>query len=1144
MNVDTTSVKDDPLRSSIACSNQIRKSILVFLSFDSNNCIKKFGMKSIQILNLVFLVVVSACQQNAEVAEKEKENEMTGEAQKPLFELLNHEKTGITFSNTITEDDTLNVITYDYFYNGGGVALIDVNNDGLKDLFFAGNQVKDELYLNEGDFKFRNITDEFGMNKSTGWSSGAVTVDVNSDGWMDLYVCKTGPSKSNAKRTNQLFINQAGKGFTEAGAAYGLNHTGHSTTAAFFDADLDGDLDCYILTHPGVFQNQVKLSELEALKASGKLESDAFYENVDGKYAVANEKFGIQDYAFGLGLAIEDVNLDGWPDIYVSNDFDEGDLLYINNQGTFENQLLRKLKHTSNYGMGCDIADFNNDLWPDIITTDMAFESHQRSKRNMASMNLERFDVRLQLGWHYQYMNNTLQLNNADGTFSDIAQVSGVNKTDWSWAALFADFDNDGLQDIFVSNGYKRDTKDNDLKSNVEAYVQNQGSEVTVNGILNLIPSSKLRNYLFKNSDGYSFSRANETWGLNEKVNSNGAAFGDLDNDGDLDLVLNNMDEKAFVYKNTSQNNWLTFELDKATANGARVRVYANGEVQQRYVQNSRGYLSSVDSRVFFGMGQIETVDSVIVFGPNGKARKYESLACNQVYAIDYTGGYKASLRVNAVSQFSSVAKARGMNFRHIESKYNDFEKEVLLPHRMSTDGPGLAVGDINSDGLDDVWIGGAAGQSGVIYLQLSNGNFNLLNQLELTKNANQEDVSGVWFDADADGDLDLFVVSGSSEFGAKSELLRDRLYLNDGKGNLSFGSNRIPSLKNMGSCVVAIDIDADEDLDLVIGTGGVPGAYPTSASSVILQNNRGLFKDVTETIAPEFLNLGMVKDIAAVDLDGDGDQDLIVVGEFMQPHAFIRSETTYTLEERFPKNLEGWWRSVVPFDADGDGDIDLLLGNIGENNKFHPSVEKPLLCYSADFDENGTLDIVLAKFEGDVLYPVRGKECSSEQMPFISQKFKTYKSFAESDLASIYTPVKLEGAMKLEARTFSNAIAVNDGTGKFSVSKLPVKAQFAPINSAIPMDLNQDGKMDLVCNGNFFGTEVETTRYDAGNGLVLMNKGNALFDAKLTAETGLSLPWDTRKSALLGTVNNQQLIIVVANGSKVTLVRIKENAQ
>ncbi len=448
-------------------------------------------------------------------------------------------------------------------------------------------------------------------------------------------------------------------------------------------------------------------------------------------------------------------------------------------------------------------------------------------------------------------------------------------------------------------------------------------------------------------------------------------------------------------------------------------------------------------------------------------------------------------------------------------------------------------MADINGDGLDDVWIGGAAGQSGVIYLQLSNGKFKVLDQPELTKNAAQEDVAGVWFDADSDGDMDLYVVSGSSEFGAHANQLRDRLYINDGAGQLGFGTNRIPALTNMGSCVVTTDIDGDDDLDLIIGTRGTPGAYPRSEASVILQNDRGLFRDVTETVAPAFLDLGMVKAISAVDVDADGDEDLVVAGEFMQPMVFIRSETGFAPDQRFPVNLEGWWSSVTPFDADGDGDHDLLLGNIGQNNKFHPSAEKPLFCYSSDFDENGSLDIVLAKYEGDVLYPVRGKECSSEQMPFISQKFKTYKSFAESDLAAIYTPGKLENAMKLEAKTFSNLIAINDGTGHFSMIELPIKAQFAPINSAIPIDLDADGKMDLVCNGNLFGTEVETTRYDAGNGLVLMNEGQGQFEAKLTAETGLSLPWDTRKSAVIRTVNNQQLIIVVSSNGATSLIQI-----
>jgi hypothetical protein len=1096
-------------------------------------------MRSLAFLAFVFSLMLAACGESA--APEQAAEKSTKAAAQPLFELLDPTATGIQFQNNLVENDSINVIRYDYLYNGGGVAVGDFNNDGLQDLYFTGNQVNDKLYLNTGDLTFEDASVAWGIDQYPGWSSGASVVDINGDGWLDVYVCRTGPHIDATQRTNRLFINQEGKGFIEDAKRYGLDYTGHSTQAAFFDADRDGDLDCYLVTHPDKFRNRLDMQELTQMLRDGLLESDRYFRNEFGRFVDATEALGILDFAFGLGVAIDDVNLDGWPDIYVSNDFDEGDHLWVNHgDGTFKNEVTVRMKHTSNYGMGCDFADFNNDRWPDLLQLDMAFETHERAKRNMASMDLERFQARVQLGWHYQYMVNTLQLNNGDNTFSDIAQVSGVHQTDWSWAGLFADFDLDGLQDIYITNGYKRDTKDNDLRKNV-AELQQQQEELALGDILDLIPSTKLRNYAFQNVNGLEFERSNEQWGLQQKINSNGAAYADLDNDGDLELIVNNIDEVASVYKNTAaeqaQHNWIAFKLPQRHRIGARVMVTADGNDQVRYAQPVRGYLGSVDDRLYFGLGTSSGIDSVTVWWSDGTADVYKDLSVNAMHDLVKQGARShPAFSRGKNKRFETVADNLGIDFVHRENKFNDFKEEVLLPHRMSQHGPALAVADFTGDGREDVFIGGTAGQAAAMYAQTADGRFERTNQPDLQRHLGTEDVSAEALDADRDGDMDLYVSSGDAGQGSGSPFLQDRLYVNE-NGVLRDATGLLPKMLMASGAAKAADADKDGDPDIFVAGRHIPGRYPYAPGSKLLRNTGRGYEDATQELFPAAANLGMVTDATWVDLDGDGWLDLVVVGEWMSPQYFLGGPDGLSDAQSFGEQLNGWWFSVEAADIDGDGDQDLICGNLGENNKFHPKPEKPLLCYVNDFDDSGTLDIVLAKYGDETLLPVRGRECSSEQMPFIAQKFDDYESFATSDLESIYTSQKLEAADQLVVHTFSSVILINEGD-HWSVEELPVAAQLAPVRSIITKDLDGDQRLDLILSGNFFGAEVETVRYDAGNGVVLYNTSNG-WRVELTPESGLSLPFDMRYVQEIE-INGQSHLIGVANQSRVRVVRIK----
>lgn len=1092
-------------------------------------------MKTIHHIHLaVVLLILCAC---APDNPADSARSTAAIASEPLFTPVPADQSQITFQNTIVETVQQNVVAYDYLYNGAGIGVADFDQNGFPDLFFAGNQVDDALYFNQGGFEFSDVSSSSGILSHAGWSAGVSVVDINKDGWPDIYVCRSGPNPQPEPRTNRLFINQQNGTFKEDAAAYGLDYTGHSTQAVFVDFDLDGDLDCYLLTHPASFQNQISSQNLKEQIDSGQLESDVLFRNNNGKFEDVTKQFGMTEYAFGLGVVVSDINLDGLPDIYVSNDFDEGDYLYVNKGNfRFEQMSTRLLKHTSNYGMGCDFGDFNNDGWPDLLTLDMAFESHERAKRNMASMNPDKFNARVKLGWHYQYMANTLQRNNGNGTFSDVAQLSGVHQTDWSWAGLFADLDLDGQQDLFITNGYKRDTKDNDLKYKVDQLKAQKGNEVLLEDVLDLIPSTEIGNYAFRNVDGLLFEKTTADWGLDQRMHSHGAVYADLDNDGDLDLVVNNVDKQAALWKNNAagQMHFLKVKAPNGyDPTGVRVGVYTAGESQFREFQPVRGYASSMYESLHFGLGDHTQVDSVVVWWAGTVASVYTEVAADQTLEVALDNVTKRRRYVSAPKLFQNALSQVKLGVSMPENEFDGFEREILLPQKMSTEGPLLATGDINGDGLDDLWIGGAAGTSGMMLWQRAEGDFYPATHRGLEADAQHEDAGGCLVDVDGDGDLDLYVASGGNEQAAGSAYYQDRLYLNDGSGNME-RSNSIPELNASSGRVIAHDADGDGDVDLLVLGRQDPGRYPFPGQTQWLINEGGEFTDKIEEMAPDLQFAGMLTDAVFADMDQDGDEDLIVVGEWISPRVYPKKKGKYSYDASFtPDGLKGWWYSVEAADVNADGRMDLICGNLGWNNKFHPSADAPLECYTTDFDGNGTLDIVLAKHRGEEMLPVRGRECSSQQMPYIAEKFETYQDFAEADLREIYSAEKLETAYHVQAETFSSVVLLNNGN-TLEVIELPAEAQLAPIRALRAEEINGDGHMDLLLTGNMFGTEVETERYDAGGGAVLLGRGDGTFTALSPQEHGFNTPADARDLIKL-TMANGQPLYVVSNNQQIT---------
>ncbi|MEQ8623422.1 MAG: VCBS repeat-containing protein [Vicingaceae bacterium] len=1058
---------------------------------------------------------------------------------KPVFELLNSQKTGVDFENTLVETAEVNFFVYQYLYNGGGVGIGDINNDGLPDIYFTGTVANDKIYLNQGDLNFKDITSTSGIQQNNGLKTGVSMVDINADGLLDIYVCRSGWTENASERANLLYINQGNNTFKESAAAYGLAETGNSVQAGFFDYDKDGDLDCFIAGHP-LFE--VENEEADRLRENpiDQFSDQLYKNNGNNTFTKVTKEAGVFNYGHGLGLALSDFNKDGWPDIYVANDFQSHDYYYLNNgDGTFSENAKSLISHVSYFAMGSDAADINNDGEMDLFVVEMLAEDNKRQKTNMAAMNPGLFWDNVKRGLHYQYMRNTLQYNNGRGSFSEIGYLSGVSNTDWSWAPLFADFDHDGFKDLAITNGYLNDTQDKDLVKKADKMLGDKKLK-DYTEIIDLMNSTPIQNYVFKNQGDLTFTDKSEDWGFDFSGYSNGMAYGDLDNDGDIDLVVNNFNDPASVYKNTTSDqnvgHYLKVDLNGQNKNpdgyGTKLTLKTNAGMQFQEFWVARGFQSSCDQKVHFGIASGDQIKELIIEWPDGRMQTLNNIAVNQEIEVNYSdANTQRTPETPPQPYFIPLQSNSGFLFTHKENDYNDYEKEILLPHKQSRNGPKISIGDVNGDQIDDFYISGAAGQAGRLIVQLGQMQFGSSSDEVFQADAASEDLGATFFDADSDGDLDLYVVSGGNSFEPNDPLLQDRLYINNGQGMFNKAQNALPKMLTSGGTVTASDYDNDGDNDLFVGGRIVPGKYPFSPRSYLLENVNGKFKDVTKAKAPGLMQPGLITSAIWTDFNQDGKDDLIAVGEWtgILLYENQNNKLVNVSEENDLDKETGWWNKIVAVDIDQDGDQDYVIGNLGLNYKYHASKEEPFEVYAHDFDENGSIDIVLGYYNDGTVFPVRGRQCSSEQMPMIAEKFETYESFGEANIQDVYGD-KLKEALHLTARNFASSVLINEGKGKFRLKQLPTKAQFAPVNGIIAKDFDKNGTVDLLLAGNLFQAEVETGRADAGRGLLLLGDGNGGFKPVSLIESGFHAPMDVKDLALLGTGPTTPDMILVGN--------------
>jgi enediyne biosynthesis protein E4 len=1097
---------------------------------------------------------------------------------KTLFQSLPSSQTGIDFINKVEENDKYNVLDYMNIYTGAGVAAGDVNNDGLVDLYFSGNENSGRLYINKGGFKFEDVTEKAGLITNR-WCTGVSMVDINQDGWLDIYVNVAG-SPTFGNTANLLYINNKNGTFTEEAAKYGIADTRLTMNASFFDYDKDGDLDLFLITNPADERvNDINtITEIQQLGESPG--TDILYRNNGNQtFTEVSKEAGILKEGYSLGAAISDVNNDGWPDIYVSNDFLTSDILYINNgNGTFTDKIRDCLKHTSFASMGNDVADFNNDGLPDIYTLDMLPEDNYRKKMIIPAAGYDKFQLLLQKGYEPQYTRNALQLNNgfspspnklknpisfsegegarradeAEGrgevTFSDIAFLSQVSSTDWSWASLFADYDNDGDKDLMVANGFYRDLGDQDYihyQAKLNNPMGNQSAKraeklKAVKALANI----PLQNYLFENNNDLTFTKRSTDWGFTEPGFSNGACYADLDNDGDLELIINEFNSKAKIFKNNAnellKNNYLSIKLKGRQPNtdaiGSKVYVYTKGQLQMQELNPYRGYESSMEPVLHFGIGKNAVADSIKIIWPGGQQQKEITVKANRVVNIAYAPTANIGdtvMKNNAAPLFTNITGKNGLNYHHIENEFVDFKIQPLLPHMHSKNGPGIATGDINGDGRADFYIGAASGNDGSFFIQSSNGNFS---EKKLKKDTLYEDMGVLLFDADNDSDLDLYVVSGGSENTEGTAMQQDRLYFNDGKGNFTYKPDALPDTKVSGSCVVACDYDKDGDLDLFIGGRVVPGSYPLAAKSYFLKNDAGKFSDVSTTELPQRGQIGMITSAMWTDYDNDDWVDLMLVGEFM-PITFIKNEKG-KLAINSPTAIDhsqGWWNSITAADFDEDGDIDYIIGNLGLNTRHKASTKEPLCIYAKDFDKNGRLDPVMCYYVGgkNYIYPTRDEMI--KQIAAMRGRFQSYKDFASVTFEESFTRQELSDALVVKSECFESSYLENKGNGNFERKALPAQAQFAPLFGMLTDDYTGDGHLDVLLTGNSYSTEVSTGRYDAFTGLLLAGDGKGNFKSIINNVSGFFNDGDAKGMAQLQLQNGKTAIISANNSSAAT---------